>query len=65
MNDRNVRFNQSTDLIARLEKKGVPNETLIIVDDAHHWIDWNNSVTVYGAVADFIVRKFNKWKIVN
>ncbi len=58
--DRNVRFNQSTDLINRLEKKGVPYETLMIVDDTHHWMNWDNSVTVYGAVADFFVRKFNK-----
>ena len=58
--DRNVRFNQSTDLIARLEKKGVPYETLMIVDDTHHWMNWNNAITVYGAVADFFVRKFKK-----
>ena len=56
--DRNVRFNQSVDLINRLEKKGVPFETLMIVDDTHHWMNWNNAVKVYGAVADFFVRKF-------
>jgi dipeptidyl aminopeptidase/acylaminoacyl peptidase len=55
--DRNVRFNQSTDLINRLEKKGVPYETLMIVDDTHHLMRWENAVTVYGAVADFFVRK--------
>ena len=58
--DRNVRFNQSVDLINRLEKQGVPYETLMIVDDTHHWMNWNNAVTVYGAVADFFVRKFKK-----
>ena len=58
--DRNVGFNQSTDLINRLEKKGVPYETMMIVDDTHHWMNWDNSVTVYGAVADFFVRKFKK-----
>jgi len=56
--DRNVRFNQSTDLINRLEKKGVPYETMMIVDDTHHWMNWENSVKVYGAVADFFQRKF-------
>ncbi len=58
--DRNVRFNQSTDLINRLEKQGVPYETLMIVDDTHHWMNWDNSVKVYGAVADFFVRQFKK-----
>lgn len=56
--DRNVRFNQSVDLINRLEKKGVPFETLMIVDDTHHWMNWNNAVKVYGAVADYFVRMF-------
>ena len=56
--DRNVRFNQSVDLIDRLDKKGVPYETLTIVDDTHHWLKWSNAVTVYGAAADFFVRKF-------
>lgn len=56
--DRNVRFNQSIDLINRLEKKGVPYETLTIVDDTHHWLKWANAVTVYGAAADFFQRRF-------
>jgi dipeptidyl aminopeptidase/acylaminoacyl peptidase len=56
--DRNVRFNQSVDLVNRLEKKGVPYETLTIVDDTHHWMKFANAVTVYGAAADFFVKKF-------
>lgn len=55
--DRNVRFNQSVDLINRLEKQGVTYETLMIVDDTHHWMNWNNAVKVYGAVADYFNRK--------
>ena len=55
--DRNVRFNQSVDLINRLEKQGVTYETLMIVDDTHHWMNWNNAVKVYGAVADYFSRK--------
>lgn len=58
--DRNVRFNQSVDLINRLEKQGVKYETLMIVDDTHHWMNWNNAVTVYGAVADYFVRMLKK-----
>lgn len=56
--DRNVRFNQSTDLVRRLEKKGVPIETLVIVDDTHHWMKHGNAVKVDGATADFFVKKF-------
>jgi dipeptidyl aminopeptidase/acylaminoacyl peptidase len=55
--DRNVRFNQSVDLINRLEKQGVNYETLMIVDDTHHWMNWNNAVKVYGAVAEYFIRK--------
>lgn len=58
--DRNVRFNQSTDLIRRLDKQGVPYETLMIVDDTHHWMKWTNSVQVYQAAADFFVKKLKK-----
>jgi dipeptidyl aminopeptidase/acylaminoacyl peptidase len=58
--DRNVPFNQSVDLIRRLEKKGVPYETLMIVNDTHHWMGFDNSVKVYGAVADFFVKQFKK-----
>jgi dipeptidyl aminopeptidase/acylaminoacyl peptidase len=58
--DRNVRFNQSVDLVNRLEKQGVPYETLMIVDDTHHWMRFSNAVTVYGSAADFFVRKFIK-----
>jgi len=58
--DRNVRFNQSVDLVNRLEKQGVPFETMVIVDDTHHWMRFSNAVTVYGSAADFFVRKFVK-----
>ncbi|MBN8850828.1 MAG: prolyl oligopeptidase family serine peptidase [Sphingobacteriales bacterium] len=34
--DRNVCFSQSVDLVRQLESKGVPCETLVIVDDTHH-----------------------------
>lgn len=60
--DRNVRFNQSTDLVRRLDKKGVPMETMVIVDDTHHWFKYSNAVTVYGAAADFFVRKLTPSK---
>ncbi|HUB60833.1 MAG TPA: prolyl oligopeptidase family serine peptidase [Puia sp.] len=56
--DRNVRVSQSIGLVNRLEKKGVPYESMIIVDDTHEWMKWSNAVKVYGAAADFFVRKF-------
>ena len=56
--DRNVAFGQSIDLISRLEKKGIAYESLMIVDDTHHWMNYKNSVTVYAAVADYFARKF-------
>ncbi|HET9513668.1 MAG TPA: prolyl oligopeptidase family serine peptidase [Gemmatimonadales bacterium] len=55
--DRNVRFNQSTDLVRRLEQKGVPVETLVIVDDTHHFMRHANWLTVNQATAEFFVRK--------
>jgi dipeptidyl aminopeptidase/acylaminoacyl peptidase len=58
--DRNVRFSQSTDLVRRLEKKGVDVETMVVVDDTHHWMKHANAVSVYSATADYFVRKFMK-----
>jgi dipeptidyl aminopeptidase/acylaminoacyl peptidase len=55
--DRNVRFNQSTDLVNRLEKKGVSYETMVIVDDTHHWMKYTNAVKVYDAVAEYFNKK--------
>ncbi|MFN2438927.1 MAG: alpha/beta hydrolase family protein, partial [Chitinophagaceae bacterium] len=58
--DRNVQFIQSTDLVKRLEKKGVPVETLVIVDDTHHWMKHSNALKVIEATADFFKRKLMK-----
>lgn len=55
--DRNVQFSQSTDLVRRLEAKGVPHETLVIVDDTHHFMRHANWITVGRATADFFVRR--------
>lgn len=55
--DRNVRFSQSTDLVRRLEAKGVPTETLVVVDDTHHMMRHANWVRVDAATADFLERK--------
>jgi len=59
-NDRNVQFSQSTDLVQRLKAKGVETETLVVVDDTHHWMKYSNAVKVGNATADFFKRKFLK-----
>jgi dipeptidyl aminopeptidase/acylaminoacyl peptidase len=55
--DRNVAFSQSTDLVRRLEAQRVPFETMVIVDDTHHWMKHENALKVGEATADFFVRK--------
>jgi len=55
--DRNVRFNQSTDLVNRLDHHGVPYETLVIPEDTHHFLRHANVLTVYNATAEFLERK--------
>ena len=58
--DRNVQFNQSVDLIRRLDKQKVPYETLMIVDDTHHWFRYSNALTVYQSVADYFIKTLKK-----
>lgn len=58
--DRNVAFSQSTDLVQRLEEKGIDIETLVIVDDTHHFMTHKNQMIVNKAVAEYFVRKFLK-----
>ena len=56
--DRNVRFNQTTDLVRRLEKAGVTYEELVIPDDTHHFMRHTNLLKVNAAVAAFFDRVF-------
>jgi dipeptidyl aminopeptidase/acylaminoacyl peptidase len=56
--DRNVRFSQTTDLVRRLEKAGVPYEELVIPDDTHHFMVHANQVKVNAAVVAFFDRVF-------
>ncbi len=55
--DRNVSFSQSTDLVQRLNAKGVDLETLVIVDDTHHFMTHKNQMKVNQATAEFLIRK--------
>ncbi len=58
--DRNVRFSESTDLVRRLEEAGIEHETMVIVDDTHHFMLHANAVKVNNATADFLRRKLLK-----
>jgi dipeptidyl aminopeptidase/acylaminoacyl peptidase len=55
--DRNVAFSQSTDLVQRLSEAGVDMETLVIVDDTHHFMMHANQMKVNMAVAEYFGRK--------
>jgi len=55
--DRNVRFNQSTDLVQRLIAHDIPYETLVITEDTHHFMLFANVLRVYEATAEFLARK--------
>jgi dipeptidyl aminopeptidase/acylaminoacyl peptidase len=55
--DRNVRFGQTVDLARRLAARGVDFEELVIPDDTHHMMRWENSLRVDRAVADYFDRK--------
>jgi len=55
--DRNVRFSQSTDLVRRLEKLKVSLETLVIVDDTHHFMLHSKQMKVNRATAEFFERR--------
>ena len=55
--DRNVAFTQSTDLVQRLEKRGIDMETMVIVDDTHHFMMHANQLKVNNAVVNFFERK--------
>jgi len=52
--DRNVCFDQSTDLVQRLRKKDVDMETMVIVDDSHHFMLHRNQLKVNKATVEFL-----------
>jgi dipeptidyl aminopeptidase/acylaminoacyl peptidase len=58
--DRNVSFNQSVDLVNRLMKRKVPMETMVIVDDTHHWFRFSNTLKVFNATANYLKAKLLK-----
>lgn len=55
--DYNVGFGQSIDLANRLIGKDVEVEYLVLPDENHHWMLYQNLIKVKEATADFIKRK--------
>ncbi len=58
--DRNVPFSQSTDLVQRLIRDGIPHETLVIPDDTHHFLLHRNQLRVDEATARFLIKHLKK-----
>lgn len=54
--DRNVRVSQTVDLVQRLRAQGVPFEEILIPDDTHHWMRWENQRRVNAAIAEYLER---------
>ena len=55
--DRNVAFQQTTDLVEKLRAQNVAFEELIMPDEIHDLLRWNDWVRAYRATADFFDRK--------
>jgi dipeptidyl aminopeptidase/acylaminoacyl peptidase len=55
--DGNVVFHQSIDLINRLRAQGKAPETMMVPDETHHWMRFENMIKVDQATADFLIRK--------
>ena len=58
--DRNVPFNQSVDLVQRLRAQHVPFEQLIIPDEIHGFLRWQDWMRAYAATADFFDRTLKR-----
>jgi dipeptidyl aminopeptidase/acylaminoacyl peptidase len=55
--DRNVPFQQTTDLVEKLRAQKVAFEELIIPGEIHDLLRWNDWVRAYRATAEFLDRK--------
>jgi dipeptidyl aminopeptidase/acylaminoacyl peptidase len=55
--DRNVPFNQTTDLVQRLRRQGVDFEQVVYPDDIHDFLLWRNWVDSYKRTGDYFDRK--------
>jgi dipeptidyl aminopeptidase/acylaminoacyl peptidase len=57
--DRNVPFQQTTDLVQRLRRQNVEFEELIFPDEIHDFLLWKTWVSGYQATADFFARRLS------
>jgi hypothetical protein len=55
--DRNVPFQQTTDLVEKLRAQKVAFEELIIPDEIHDLLRWSDWVRAYPATGEFFNRK--------
>src|SRR6266705_1724414 len=55
--DRNVPFDQTTDLLQRLRRQGVRAEELVFPDEVHDFLLWRHWIEAYRATADFFDRE--------
>jgi dipeptidyl aminopeptidase/acylaminoacyl peptidase len=55
--DRNVPFQQTTDLVEKLRAQKVAFEELIIPDEIHDLLRWTDWVRAYRATAEFFDRR--------
>ena len=55
--DRNVQFQQTTDLIEKLREKNVPVELLVLPDEVHGFLRYESWTKVFNAAKDFFDRK--------
>ena len=55
--DRNVLFQQTTDLAEKLREKKVPVEVLILPDEVHGFLRYGSWIQVFKATKDFFDRK--------
>ena len=55
--DRNVPFQQTTDLVEKVRAQKIVFEELIIPDEIHDLLRWSDWVRVYRATVEFFDRK--------
>ena len=55
--DRNVQFQETTDLAEKLRDKNVPVEILVLPDEVHGFLRYESWTKVFSAAKDFFDRR--------
>lgn len=58
--DRNVQFQQTTDLVTKLREKNVPVELLVLPDEIHGFLRQESWTRIFEAAKDFFDRKLKQ-----